>query len=207
MVKPPVGGAQRRRIAGTRLSSSLEGFLGRAPHALRCHDTGCRPSERVSHTVWTSSVCLHATVEHREHKYGSLLPLREGTGTSRSAAQQWHAARGMQNLAKQPKDDHATSLGQNRSAPCIRGRQCAPRRSGAAIRQHRGGIPLGSRSKCGVRPRAASAMVPRGGHRLNEPVVGETGGREGGGPDPLHPETPPFSKRVSDGTQQCLDPS
>ena len=30
-------------------------------------------------------------------------------------------------------------------------------------------------------------MVPRGGHRLNEPVVGETGGREGGGPDPLHP--------------------
>ena len=26
-------------------------------------------------------------------------------------------------------------------------------------------------------------MVPRGGHRLNEPVVGETGGREGGGPD------------------------
>ena len=145
---------------------------GRAPHALRCHDTGCRPSERVSHTVWTSSVCLHATVEHREHKYGSLLPLREGTGTSRSPAQQWHAARGMQNLAKQPKDDHATSLGQNRSAPCIRGRQCAPRRSGAAIRQHRGGIPLGSRSKCGVRPRAASAMVPRGGHRLNEPVVG-----------------------------------
>ena len=124
------------------------------------------------------------------------MSLREGTGTSRSAAQQWHAARGMQNLAKQPKDDHATSLGQNRSAPCIRGRQCAPRRSGAAIRQHRGGIPLGSRSKCGVRPRAASAMVPRGGHRLNEPVVGEVGGRGGGGPDPLHPETPPFSKRV-----------
>ena len=124
------------------------------------------------------------------------MSLREGTGTSRSAAQQWHAARGMQNLAKQPKDDHATSLGQNRSAPCIRGRQCAPRRSGAAIRQHRGGIPLGSRSKCGVRPRAASAMVPRGGHRLNEPVVGEVGGRGGRGPDPLHPETPPFSKRV-----------
>jgi len=127
----------------------------------------------------------------------AAVSLREGTGTSRSAAQQWHAARGMQNLAKQPKDDHATSLGQNRSAPCIRGRQCAPRRSGAAIRQHRGGIPLGSRSKCGVRPRAASAMVPRGGHRLNEPVVGEVGGRGGGGPDPLHPETPPFSKRVS----------
>ena len=126
----------------------------------------------------------------------AAVSLREGTGTSRSAAQQWHAARGMQNLAKQPKDDHATSLGQNRSAPCIRGRQCAPRRSGAAIRQHRGGIPLGSRSKCGVRPRAASAMVPRGGHRLNEPVVGEVGGRGGGGPDPLHPETPPFSKRV-----------
>ena len=39
-------------------------------------------------------------------------------------------------------------------------------------------------------------MVPRGGHRLNEPVVGEVGGRGGGGPDPLHPETPPFSKRV-----------
>ena len=130
------------------------------------------------------------------------MSLREGTGTSRSAAQQWHAARGMQNLAKQPKDDHATSLGQNRSAPCIRGRQCAPRRSGAAIRQHRGGIPLGSRSKCGVRPRAASAMVPRGGHRLNEPVVGEVGGRGGRGPDPLHPETPPFSKRVSTSFQK-----
>ena len=39
-------------------------------------------------------------------------------------------------------------------------------------------------------------MVPRGGHRLNEPVVGEVGGRGGRGPDPLHPETPPFSKRV-----------
>ena len=146
--------------------------------------------------MWTSTVCLRATVEHREHKHGSLPWLFAKGQTSRSAAQQWHAARGMQNLAKQPKDDHATSLGQNRSAPCTRGRQCAPRRSGAAIRQHRGGIPLGSRSKCGVRPRAASAMVPRGGHRLNEPVVGEVGGRGGGGPDPLHPETPPFSKRV-----------
>ena len=39
-------------------------------------------------------------------------------------------------------------------------------------------------------------MVPRGDHRLNEPVVGEVGGRGGGGPCPLHPETPPFSKRV-----------
>ena len=69
-------------------------------------------------------------------------------------------------------------------------------------------------------------MVPRGGHRLNEPVVGEVGGRGGGGPDPLHPETPPFSKRVFneessiffdktsgeyhaafiDGSESCLDP-
>ena len=127
--------AQRKRIAGTRLSSQPRGFLGHAPHALRCHDTGCRPSERVQHTVWTSTVCLRATVEHREHKHGSLPWLFAKGQTSRSAAQQWHAARGMQNLAKQPKDDHATSLGQNRSAPCTRGRQCAPRRSGAAIRQ------------------------------------------------------------------------